>query len=75
MGADQGEKTRRILDMAGKCMDGLFFMGQQAGADTVLCKVPAVVVVFKPQEGDFGSCGTAGEQEDAEAEQGKEKTY
>jgi hypothetical protein len=36
-------------------MDGLFFMGQEAWANTVLCKVPAVVLVFKPEQSQFGS--------------------
>lgn len=73
IGADQGKETGGIFDMTGKLMDSLFFMRQEAGTNTVLCEVPVVVLVFKPKEGDFGSCGTAGQQEDAETEQGEEK--
>jgi hypothetical protein len=72
MRAGQGEEAEGIFDMTGKCMNGLFFMWQQTGADTVLCEIAVIVLVFKPQEGDFGFCGTAGEQEDAEAEQGED---
>jgi hypothetical protein len=75
MGTRQGEEAGWIFDTGGKFMNGLFFMGQEAGTDTVLCKAAVIVLVFKPEQSDFGSSGTAGKQEDAEAEQDEEELW
>ena len=71
---DQGKEAGGVFDSGGEFIHGLFFMGQEGGADTALCKIPAVALVFKPEEGDFGyRAGTGGEEEEVEPEQGKEQ--